>query len=326
MNYNSYCGLQHELENTNVTCGRTNSTPRSIAVHMDEDGYWITDNFVFHACDPDKADHSCETTTKFHSLAQYNHSCVTWNPDGDIDRGTYGVIVMEMYTKSTKSDLVVIAHGSNEFFDISDVMIGTHITRKTMQRFTLKKYYQQRLPDPYPSNCRVKQLDEISPLFPKYSRKMCVDIQRALQELRECGDTVDLFLPFIRPEVIARYRRNQTLAQFYGCRNKLHSKKMKVVCQPACWESKVEIQKDILQEDETADDHKSLLIFKLDNLDCIVTIQEKPLKEWEDMLSEVGGLMGLLIGASVCSTFEMIIALGLYVYRYVRKNKSTKPQ
>jgi len=327
VNYNSYCGLQHEPENTNVTCGRTSSAHRPAVVHVDEDGYWITDDFVFHSCDPDKADHSCEKTNKFRSLAQYNHTCITWNPEGDIDRGTYGVVVMEIYTRSTTSDLVVLAHGPNEYFDVSDVMIGTQIMRKTAQRITLKQHHHQRLPDPYPSKCQTNQLDEISPLFPRYSRKMCVDIQQAMQELRECGDTVDLFLPFIRPEVIARYKRNQTLSQFYGCRNRLHSKKIKVVCQPACIESKVEIQKEILYVDEGDDEHKSFVIFKLDSPDSIMTIQEKPLKEWEDMLSEVGGLMGLLVGASVCSAFEIIIAFGLYVYKLLYKRRIlTRPR
>ena len=55
-------------------------------------------------------------------------------------------------------------------------------------------------------------------------------------------------------------------------------------------------------------------MIKLVNSDTVDYVVEKKLYEWNIMMADMGGLIGLLNGSSICSAFEIVIAVGLFLF------------
>ncbi|XP_066924912.1 uncharacterized protein [Clytia hemisphaerica] len=253
----------------------------------------------------------------FESLSLYNHRCVTWNPAGNVTKGKYGLAIMDIEMKDPQNVFgFVVTHGPGEYFELSQGVTATLVMPSMSQRLNLKATNYERLPKPYPSQCRDVRMPESSVTMSQYSRKLCIDLRIPVTELENCGSVDDYFYPFISDHLFEKYGKAQTLGEFNQCRKNLKQTDIQTnklrECDPPCRQTQVKTS--VEQLGPTMDPKMANFMIKLVNSDTVDYVVEKKLYEWNIMVADMGGLIGLLNGSSICSALEVVIAVGLFLF------------
>ena len=254
----------------------------------------------------------------FKSLPQYNHACVTWNPHGNLTKGKYGFASLSIHFHQHSPSYYILPHGPDEYVDIGEFMSCSPSTPGANYQINVEGTTIQRLPSPYPSRCRTDPMLETSTLVRKYSRQLCNDLSKPINKLKRCGTVDDFSYRFLdQGYITANENLDQTFGEFYDClmEMKEQSKAGQIAddekCDTQCSEQKFEVRHQMAGPAGGPDELDILLT--LDNTETENFVVEKALYRFNEVVANIGGMVSLLNGLSICSVFEILIALGLYV-------------
>ena len=194
----------------------------------------------------------------------------------------------------------------------------------------VKKKVYTHLEYPYHTNC--SSFSSVKNIFGgNYTVKNCFDSCILHVMYRDCGNVLPIFRHFMPLE---EYPSRQNVSKAYPCFQRVYNESSKIECDcpRPCYEEKYETKVTItpllhshftpnlmkelsktLNITETATmesfkPHIARLSVFYETLATEKHIEQK-LYELESLLSDFGGLMGLLIGASVISLVELILLL-----------------
>eukprot|EP00112_Aurelia_sp_Birch-Aquarium-sp1_P018740 Seg4519.3 transcript_id=Seg4519.3/GoldUCD/mRNA.D3Y31 product="Acid-sensing ion channel 4-A" protein_id=Seg4519.3/GoldUCD/D3Y31 len=205
----------------------------------------------------------------------------------------------------------------------------------------LKKKIYARLKHPYPTKC--SSFSSVKNIFRgNYTVKNCL-ISCILHAMyRECGNVLPHFWRYMPPE---EYPRWQSLSKAIPCLQGVYneSSKLECDCPQPCYEEKYETKVTIsplihshftpnlmkqlgkrlnIPENVTMESFKPHIARLSVFYESFVTEKhiEQELYDVESLLSDFGGLMGLLVGASVISLVELIWLIVTAIFNRVTGN------
>lgn len=132
--------------------------------------------------------------------------------------------------------------------------------------------------------------------------------------LKSCGDTLDHAKQFIPKDILSKYgRKNESVKETLDCMKKYAARKVvsdRTLCPIPCDETELETTYTFHTLAEI--DRKIYRIgIQLQSGDSYKVIEEKQLFTWDQIAGQVGGFLGLVVGASFISIIEIIAYLAL---------------
>ena len=301
------------------------------------------------ACDYD-ADFSARTESE---------GCITYNPNGTkvqrLPGPNYGIEFVMYVNQSDTIDnfiykdhgILVILHSHEDFpqfwFD------GFLINSGMSHQLRIEKSDIVRLPEPYPSHC-MKEYPPCLYKFPgKYTVSSCLTACYFQRMLKACGATMRGWEEYQYENMsdqIEKYKRDMSEKDRRQCMDDLQhwfignisecdchvaceERRYKHVNTPRRWPGK-SVEKHLktgfqaafgqnITSEEIMDSFYRIKLYysKLE----YNTINEKPAYSWDQILSDLGGQLGLAIGASILSLVELVVLAILKCYS--RRKKCT---
>ena len=226
---------------------------------------------------------------------------------------------------------------------------GVRILPGLQTQVSIQKNIMKRLPYPYPSKCTEGGADDRS-LFPgKNTIRMCYAscFHKIIYDL--CGGVLPAVKAFMQPGKYPIKSKNATLGLCAvqalpnidytkcGCRPHCYEEEYKLSVSRSLWPRKVKtpfierLIKNIKGKGSlnlSAEEIRNRLIkISLYYEDFLETIyEEKPLYELLEIASNLGGQMGLFLGASIVSLVEIVALLMVMIKRkmYTRTSVRSK--
>ena len=239
-NYFAYCGIPHgqKYDNKSRTCTHKQKKKEHLKNVLNTTTKWS--NGIFHVSKCYTWDGKiCTTNQYFRSVGRLNHTCFTWNWNGDLF-DMYGHAYIEFTINDTsRSDRSFIF---GEIHDPNVFEIGMsnsfRIEASKVFELRIRKTMIKRLPAPFPSKCVTSMPHHIFP--GRYTRRTCVDSVNYLEMLKECGDILDYHKLHIPKDILKKYKRNRTISEALKCMLSYSSQQIREVtiekCPIACEE------------------------------------------------------------------------------------------
>ena len=240
-----------------------------------------------------------------------NSACITIN-----GKGTYHNLRNKLSFQLTSFSRYVYyvdfkAHSAKENGFFKDQTLRINLARGYEIKIEKKKY--KRLPSPFPSNCTSYSKDNIFP--GAYSLMSCYDSMKCLEAYKKCGDTYDFCREYIPKDVVMNYKKNSTLRATYTCLQNIE-KSFNAKCQVPCEEESYSVSASVMYTNR----RYPILRIGYQNPNEYTLIEEHEKYTFETLLSDVGGLTGLLIGASILSLVELVAYSIIRVLRYFQQH------
>ena len=192
---------------------------------------------------------------------------------------------------------------------------------------------------PYPSKCinggREKDL-----LPGIYSRRTCTETQIYKKVYEACGDTTDYMRPYMRQayqqdngaltpgKFINATHSNYTAVSKCIKRmiDQMDNNQLRGGCPFPCKELEIATFATHAEMDEGYESLMDINVTKyyyqvelqLQNVDSYKIMEEKELYTWDQMACEIGGFLGLVMGASMLSMIEIIACSWFYTVKRVK--------
>ena len=244
-------------------------------------------------------------------MFHYNHSCFTWNYAGNLsDIYSHATIELDFNKPFwLKKEETIVALPHDPRAHEVDITKQVKIQANKEVEIKLDKTIIKRLPAPYPSKCSDEKGEDIFP--GKYTRRSCIESHNFIRMFQECGDTLDYVHQFIPEKVKKKYAKNQSIAEASRCIWAFGSRALQrtTSCGFPCNDYDLSVIHSTNELKGTKSKYRIIIQFQ--KVDTYQTIEEKEIYTWDQMLSEMGGLIGLIIGASVISVVEILVYLFL---------------
>ena len=293
----------------------------------------------------------CNLTEDFTTYG-YGDPCVTWNMNAIYNQklpGFYNGASFKMYVDAdsrtnnsfygTANTITVVIHHKNEYpsYYFDNVEIGVGDTRIALY----KKHYT-RLSQPYPSACtEITSLLETKDHF-SYSRNSCFEACLVKFVLEKCGDVLQpRYRVLVSDWMYSKYKKNQTSNEYYKCYANIYVtfyyQGLKICdCPLACHEvvynqriQTVPLDHHIhynyisehnftLGSSEHFKKSFYMLTIYYPRLEFERSV-ENAAYQLSDVFYDLGGLLGLTIGASVISMVEIIVICLLSISSKLKK-------
>ena len=160
-----------------------------------------------------------------------------------------------------------------------------------------------------------------------------------IKMLRECGDALDYPKRFMSADLLRKYWRNETMMKTWLCMISFSKSEVAGVddCPVPCEELELSVVSSFHElshkknnknnkknkkknetstnrnHDEYCEDEEVEPVYRVDiqyvNIDSYRIVEEKQLYSWDQIAGEVGGFLGLVIGASFISIIEIVLYL-----------------
>lgn len=278
-----------------------------------KDGRWSSNFYNVVKCHS-WGSKSCNSDKYLTSLTQYYHACFTWNYNGDFhDAYGHAFLMFEVNETFTKQHSYIVALVHDPRVKELDMTNRVILEPKKTYELRIVKTILRRLPSPYPSNCTAgKPID----VFPgKYTRRTCIESKVFLKMLKKCGDVPDHVAQYIPQHIKQKYATNNSVRDVLKCIYGFQKEEIEIAtdCVLPCEEMELMTMLSSHEMNGKQDGNKS--IYRVDiqyqNVDTYRVVAEKKLFSWDQVIGEVGGLLGLVIGASFMSVIEIIAYLYL---------------
>ena len=257
------------------------------------------------SCPPDSASkldiqcsphHPCKVTRDI-------PDCLTINADGAMkSRYTHLPIVVTTKPKQNDTYIHIYVNTPEHHRSSSDVSMFApyNVVSQGVYDVLLEQKETSRLPAPYPSNCTATEGN--GNMFSKrYSRSSCFESCFLRNMLAKCGGILDRWAPLLPqrvPQNLPQSDPNTCLM------NMLDSKLLPDTCPCPLPCHEMDFGATVSRVSEFKDGWLLYLMYKSHK---VTSITEKPDYPFEQFLSEVGGLVGLLVGMSVLSVIEIVV-------------------
>lgn len=233
---------------------------------------------------------------------------MTWNYDGTF-HDDYGHVEMQFKLKrnTTRTTVVVVPHDP----EITEIDVTKKITIEAGAKYeiTVGKTLLVRKAEPY-SKCQESAGSRDLDVFPgAYSRRTCIITYKQMAIFKECGDIFDHIRSFLPQETIQMLQQNKTIKEVQECirRNFVKIKgPPKEICPFPCSEMSLRISPHSYKRDDAKEGIYDLEL-QLESVDSYTLMEEQPIYSLEQLSAEIGGFLGLVVGASLLSFIEMFI-------------------
>ena len=299
-----------------VPCNRSTFTNdvdvNNVAVR---DGIWSNFKFeVVYCVSWDANSRGCVTSKNFTS--RMNGACFTWNYDGTFhDDYSHVDFKFKLKTNTTKTTVIVVPHDP----EITEIDITKKITIEAGSKYeiTIGKTLLVRKAEPY-SKCQTSAGSRDLDVFPgAYSRRTCIITYKQMAIFKECGDIFDHIRSFLPKETIQLLQQNKTIKEVQDCVRKNFVKikgPPKEICPFPCSEMSLRISPHSYKQDNAPQDVYDVEL-QLESVDSYTLMEEQPIYSLEQLSAEIGGFLGLVVGASFLSFIEMFICATLVVLK-----------
>ncbi|XP_057302822.1 acid-sensing ion channel 5-like [Hydractinia symbiolongicarpus] len=318
--YFSYCGVRPRSKHarSNVTCKHEHRMPYR-KIKSDNYKYWYNGLFNITRC-VSWGGKRCASSKYFKSLRYFNHSCITWNYEGTM-HDIYSHFEIDFtFTPPAYLDspveIMAVPHDP-EIYEI-DVTSKVDLAPHKQYDIKLDKTVIKRLPAPYPSNCSSKKTGDIFP--GTYTRRSCIESQNYIKMFKECGDTFDYIRQFMPKDIVRRYQSNMTIRQtemciwHFGQEEAMKSRD----CPFPCEDLDLGILTAVHEKNSRrrkVNKYVYHVSIQYQRVDTYKIMEEKELYSWDQMACEIGGLIGLVIGASIISLVEIFAYIFLLMFK-----------
>lgn len=253
----------------------------------------------------------CANSSFLKSLRRYNHSCFTLNYNNNLHDVSGEVQLHFKLTKPNNSSIIAILHDP----DILEIDLTKQVKLDLGKIYDIstEKTIIKRLPYPFPSNCSNEKGND---LFPgKYSRHTCIESYIFTDMYKQCGDVIDYVRPFIPYGIRKTFSKRKRIKEMKHCLQQYSTKEIKdaLYCHFPCESLELSIIPSFTDNMIYPDTYTVNIHFH--QIDIIRMIEEKELYSWYQMTSQVGGFVGLIIGASLMSLVEIIAYLTIRLYK-----------
>ena len=307
--YFSYCNRSIGVTKGNgIPCNRSafrnDVDINNVGVH---NGKWSNLKFEVSFCVSwDANSRGCVSSKNFTS--RMNGACMTWNYDGTF-HDDYGHVEMQFKLKrnTTRTTVVVVPHDP----EITEIDVTKKITIEAGAKYeiTVGKTLLVRKAEPY-SKCQESAGSRDLDVFPgAYSRRTCIITYKQMAIFKECGDIFDHIRSFLPQETIQMLQQNKTIKEVQECirRNFVKIKgPPKEICPFPCSEMSLRISPHSYKRDDAKEGIYDLEL-QLESVDSYTLMEEQPIYSLEQLSAEIGGFLGLVVGASLLSFIEMFI-------------------
>ncbi|XP_066915908.1 acid-sensing ion channel 5-like [Clytia hemisphaerica] len=328
--YFSYCNKKQgqRYDNYRQPCMEEIRPPKPRSNILNITGQWS--NGIFHvlACYT-WGGKTCTNDVYLKSLAQFDHSCVTLNHNGDLsDAYAHAHIEFQINTTALKRTpfIVAIVHDPQigVEFDLTNRFVLE--TSKSFE-FNIRKTIIKRLPPPFPSKCTSEKFNDIFP--GKYTRRTCLESSTYLRTFKKCGDIFDYFKKYIPEDYVRLYRQNRTILEVLQCVQQESAQVQSGVnCPFPCEET--EYMTRLLSYDNPPNSPGGQNRYRLDiqysSIDSYQMIEEKQLHTLDHVAGKIGGLISLVLGASFISVIEIGFYLVLSCLYYGKRTLGRLPK
>ena len=315
MAYFNYCGTRISSSEGKDKICNPKSIPDSNVENNSTmvDSKWQNKLFEVHQCHPWEMA-TCNSPDYFKS--HMYGACVTWNYAGNF-YDSYGHVDFKLkYRRNTtqrKPRIIIVPHDPR----VQEIDLTKMITIETKKTYEIKigKTYVRRKPYPY-SACTLKPTMEEMDVFPgAYDRLTCIETYKQLTTFKKCGAIFDYFKSYLSDAFIKEHERNLTLDEAKKCMvsNVFSLKAPEGLCPFACEELNLNMHSNLFANDEEANVYAFGI--QLENVDTYTVLEEQPLYSAEQMSSEIGGFLGLVVGASMLSFIELFACGFLYLLK-----------
>lgn len=314
--YFAYCGVSsgdkhnHIHVPCQVTASNKKNTIKNILNNTKE---WSNGKFHVTQCFS-WGSRQCANDTFLKSLSKHNHACFTWNYNSDF-YDAYSHAYIQFSANKTAdfqhSYIVALVHDPR----IEELDMTNRVILEPAKTYELRiaKTVMKRLPSPYPSKCTDKKPNDIFP--GKYTRRTCLESINYVNMFKKCGDVLDHHKEYIPADIVRQYKRNETIKNIMSCVHKFSKTQVEMTddCPFPCEEMELQTMASFHEMSGKKDGENS--IYRVDiqyqNVDSYRVVEEKMLFSWDQVIGEVGGLLGLVIGASFISFIEILAYLYL---------------
>ena len=253
----------------------------------------------------------CANNSFLKSLQNYNHSCFTLNYNNNL-HDVFGEVQLQFKsTKLDNSSTIAILHDP----DILEIDLTKQVKLDLGKIYDIstEKTIVKRLPYPFPSNCSNEKGND---LFPgKYSRHTCIESYIYIDMYKQCGDVIDYVRPLIPYGIRQKFSKRKKIKEMKRCLQQYSTKEIEdtLYCHFPCESLEFVIIPSFTEKVIYPDTYTVNIHFH--QTDIIRMIEEKELYSWYQMTSQVGGFVGLIIGASLMSFVEIIVYLTIRFYK-----------
>ena len=317
-NYFAYCGQQkgQKFKNPDDVCTMDASALGVAATNVQEINNTLShpyqwSNGLFHVthCHTWGGKY-CANDQYLRSLKDHNHHCFTFNHRGDF-HDTYAHAYIEFTLNDTllKHDppfIIAVVHDPK----IAELDMTNRVVIEDSNIYELKidKTLIKRLPDPFPSNCTYGKSHDFFP--GKYTRRNCLESITYARMYMECGGVLDYHRKFIPEELKEKYgKSNKSISEMVRCIEQFSQKEVTDIkeCPFPCEEIEYTTMPTFHSQSPKDDPKPTFrLHIQYHRVDSYKSIEEKQLVTWDQVAGEVGGLVGLVIGASFISIIEIV--------------------
>ena len=353
----AYCGKpfssKAKVNEKDKIC-RLDQIPEPRDFHNDSPDNWSNGRFNIKVCYQWGLGSICNISKLVKSRKRLNHSCFTWNYEGEFyDMYSHVSLFFEFEKPAwmtRRPSVIAIPH--NPKITEIDLTNSIELDEFRKNQLTIGMTRVHRKEHPYPSKCinggREKDL-----LPGIYARRTCIETQVYKKVYETCGDTTDYMRPYMR-EVYqhqdnkaaagaGKFNRNSTHSNYTAVSNclktmikRLDSNKLEVNCPFPCNELEISsfathsrINEDYeslvdVESHNNGTKHYYQVELQLQNVDSYKIMEEKELYTWDQMACEIGGFLGLVMGASMLSMIEIIACSWFYTIKRAKFGNKDK--
>ncbi|XP_066928003.1 acid-sensing ion channel 5-like [Clytia hemisphaerica] len=319
--YFSYCGQQFtNWNNGDTICDYTKmmNLPNPDDLPYQNTSVWRNALFEVIHCKTWSTETPCTKTPNITS--RMNGACFTWNYNGDF-HDDYGHLELKFKLRNNDSieqrDIVVLPHDSDNV-EI-DLMKRIAIESAVKYQITIGKTLLLRKPEPY-SGCQDRAGSDDLDIFPgAYSRHTCIETYKQMNIFKKCGGVFDHIRKYLPESSISRYEdKNKTLNEIKSCIGKEIEAKgpPKELCPFPCKELELRLSPHSYKSSESKKNVYDVEL-QLESVDSYTLMEEQPIYSLEQMSAEIGGFLGLVMGASLLSFIELFVCGMLFTFRKV---------
>ena len=258
------------------------------------------------------------------SHKEVNGSCVTWHWEKKLYHHPFrmGSIRLYVYVPKAIAIFEPLISVTIDEQNVSGILQIPHVSFRAGSYVVaqLSKTFIIRKANPFPSKC-MGNMEEYN--FPGlYNQRVCKFIKNTMKYLKEVNDVLSFIESLVDKNLLNKYFVEQHCP--FPCEETRYdiswitSRGDEKYCKIS--NKYFDIDERIRCANETSNVNTTnfgkfslLLLFK--HPEFFTIIEEKELYTLEEMLGEIGGFVGLMIGASCMSLLELIIYLILSVIR-----------
>ncbi|XP_066927913.1 acid-sensing ion channel 2-like [Clytia hemisphaerica] len=319
-NYFAYCGVSQREGHKNLSkdheCHRMGLNYRG-NISYKANKYWSNGLFNVTRCRT-WGGINCINSGYLRTMYHFNHSCFQWNYQGNLsDVYSHAEILMDFHPPPWlgKEEKIIALPQDPQVHEV-DTTKKVELEPYKAYEIKLDKTLVKRLSTPFPSNCTYDKGEDIFP--GRYTRRNCIESHNFLEIYKACGQITDYVDQFIPQEFREKYGRNDTsVEEARTCIFSQGSQGTKKTneCNFPCTDYDLSVIHSFNERKDPRIKAKYQINIQYQKVDTYQTMEEKELYPWDQMLSEMGGLIGLIIGASVISVVEVFVYFFLVFWK-----------